>query len=96
MNSESLADTAPGPVRFQEAMQMYRERTVPRKKDAAVCAEMKRSAFVHRSNGRQLAADYQRLLIEEVENVLVWRCEHSSALDLHKHRKISPLLLKRS
>ena len=55
---------------------MYRERIAPWKKDATVCAEIKQSTFVHRSNGKQSTADYQksrRLLIEE--DVLAWRCE---------------------
>ena len=59
-------------------MQMYRERIAPREKDAVVCAEMQESTFVRRSNGRQSAADHQkslRLLTEEEEDVLVWRCE---------------------
>ena len=37
------------------------ESIVPRKKDAAVCAEMKDSTFVHRSNGRRSATDYQKI-----------------------------------
>ena len=55
---------------------MYREHIIPRKMDAAVCAEMKESIFVHRSNGRQSAAYHQKsgqFLTEEEEDVLVWR-----------------------
>ena len=36
------------------------------------------TTFVHRSNGRQLAADHQKsqqLLTEGEDDVLVWRCE---------------------
>ena len=78
MNSESPTDTIPEPIRFQDAMQMYREHIVLRKKDAATCAEMKTSTFVHRSIGRRSATDFhksRRLLTEEEEDVLVWRCE---------------------
>jgi hypothetical protein len=80
-------------------MQMYREHLVPRKKDAAACAEMKTSTFVHRSNGRRSAADYhksRRLLTEEEEDVLVWRCEVLQRAGFAQTPKISLQLLKRS
>jgi len=46
--------------------------------DAAVAAEMKESTPIHRTLGRQSAEDYhksRRLLKEEEEEILTWRCD---------------------
>jgi hypothetical protein len=74
----SFGGDIPESVRFQDGLKMYREGLVPRKSDAAVVAEMRESTFVHRSLGRRSAKDFyksRRLLKEEEEEILIWRCE---------------------
>jgi len=68
----------PEPIRFLNAFEMYKDEIIPTKKDAAVVAEMKVSTFKHRTCGRRSAAEYgktRRLLLDEEEEVLIWRCE---------------------
>jgi len=67
----------PEPIRFLNAFEMCGDEIIPTKKDAAVVAEMKVSAFKHRTCGRRSAVEYgktRRLLLDE-EEILVWRSE---------------------
>lgn len=71
-----MADHLNEAVKFQDAMGMYREGIVTTKAEAAVCAEMEESTFVHRSLGRRSQADYhlsRRHLTAEEEEILIWR-----------------------
>jgi hypothetical protein len=57
---------------------MYREGIISTKSGAAVVAEMKETTFVYRTLGRRSAEDYhksRRLLKEEEEEILIWRCD---------------------
>jgi len=71
-------ETVPACVRFQEALEMHREGIISTKSGAAVVAEMPRSTFVYRVQGRRSAEDYHkscRLLKEEEEEILIWYCD---------------------
>jgi len=71
-------ETIPECVRFQEALDMHREGVISTKRDAAVVAEMARSTFVHRAQGRRSAEDYHKsrqLLKAEEEEILIRYCD---------------------
>ena len=77
----------PEPIRFLNAFEMYKDGTIPTKKDAAVVAEMKVFTFKHRTCGRRSAAEYGKtrwLLLDEEEEVLIWRCEISQRVAFRK------------
>jgi len=59
-------------------LEIYREEIISTKSGAVVVAEMPRSTFVHRVQGRRSAEDYHkscRLLKEEEEEIWIWYCD---------------------